>query len=242
MCGSGMRIIRYLSGASEDRHAHDVGSVTLVLKGVVDEYADQTHARGTPLSIVVKPPGVPHANEYGLDGVVTFQIALSRKRWAGLGHWRWIHDTRASGALLRLLHGSWRGPGRDVARDELLEEALAALRPGPSGPLRTPPNWLLRVRDALDEESRTVAGLAAEAGVHPVHLAREFRRHFGRAPSEYRRTARIRRAARSLSEGRSSLAETTHMAGFSDQAHMNREIRSAIGLTPATYRALISSL
>ena len=245
-CGSALRVIRYAPGSRQGQHVHSSGSLTLILRGVLDEFAGGRHERGAPLSIAVKPPGVPHADEYGADGVLTFQIVLSARRWSelihpGLGTWQWIHDTPALRPMLRLALASSRGRG-DSSNNGLFEEALAALPSTFRHSSRKTPPWLRGVRDALDEQSRTVAGLAEQAGVHPVHLAREFRKAFGLTPSEYRRRARIRRAAISLADGRLSLVDSSQLAGYCDQAHMNREIHTETGLTPGAFRDLIASL
>jgi AraC-like DNA-binding protein len=57
----------------------------------------------------------------------------------------------------------------------------------------------------------------AETGLAPKHLAR---------------VARIRRAVDLLSAHGVALSETAMAAAFSDQAHMNREFRELIGVTP----------
>lgn len=244
-----MRLIRYASGAREARHTHEEGSITLILRGIVEEFVDEKHERGRPLSVVVKPPGVPHGNEYGAEGVLTFQITLSPSRWNALvtagqdpGPWRWIDDTDAAGAMLRLLRVASLQSGPHASTDDLLHETLAALPTTTLPHHKAAPAWLRHVREALEVEPKTVASLAAEVGVHPVHLAREFRKSFGQTPSQYRRSARLRRTAVSLSDTRRTLAETSQLAGYADQAHMNREIRSTTGLTPRGLRNLISSL
>jgi len=63
------------------------------------------------------------------------------------------------------------------------------------------PSWLLRTRDLLCDcfsASLTMECIAAEIGVHPVHLSREFRRFFKTTPGDYLRRVRVDFAATQL--------------------------------------------
>ncbi len=74
--------------------------------------------------------------------------------------------------------------------------------------------------------------------MHRVHLAREFRRHFGITPTDYRLRNRVACAAVLLSTSRGSLSAVAHEVGYSDQAHMTREFRRWLDVTPLEYRRL----
>jgi AraC family transcriptional regulator len=103
---------------------------------------------------------------------------------------------------------------------------------------RRAPAWLARVRDRLREESShqfTIASLAAEAGVHPVHLARVFRRFLGASPGEFWRACRIDRA-RHLLVSALPLCEVAQAAGFYDQSQLANAFKRATGLRPSVYR------
>jgi AraC family transcriptional regulator len=83
----------------------------------------------------------------------------------------------------------------------------------------------------------TLAQVASAAGVHPVYLAREFRRFHGFTIGEYIRRLRVERACRQLSSSNESLATIAASAGFSDQSHFSRTFKRLMGMTPAQYRA-----
>jgi AraC family transcriptional regulator len=83
-----------------------------------------------------------------------------------------------------------------------------------------------------------VADLAAEAGVHPVYLARVFRRHHRCTIAQYVRRRRLERALHELSTSRRSLAEIAIDTGFADQAHFSRAFKAHAGLTPGQFRKL----
>ncbi len=104
---------------------------------------------------------------------------------------------------------------------------------------RSPPAWMARAIDALRARFREhldLTLLAGIAGVHPVHFAREFRRHTGRTPGEYLRALRVEAAARSLAETTTPLVEIALTAGFSHQSHFCRVFKRHTGWTPSAFR------
>src|SRR3546814_17031619 len=75
------------------------------------------------------------------------------------------------------------------------------------------------------------------AGVHPVHLAREFHRRFGCTVGHYIRQRRIEFACHRLTASRDPLFEVAVEAGFSDQSHLTKPFRRLVGLPPEIGRA-----
>ena len=229
-------------------HAHAGASVTLVLRGAVRERAGTREEIGRPLSVVVKPAGVEHADEYGRDGLDTLQISLpdglvDLAPGAGAGGgWRWIHAGAVTAPFFEVLRVLRGHPGDGVRLDWAVVDTLAALADDPGRGRGIPPAWLARVRERIDDAepgSLTVEAAAAEAGVHPVSLTRAFRRYYGVTTSGYLRRVRLRRAARLLADTPCPLSSVAFASGFSDQSHMTRETRAATGSTPAGLRALL---
>jgi len=85
----------------------------------------------------------------------------------------------------------------------------------------------LRIRD-----------LAADAGVHPVHVARLFRQKTGVTPGEYLQRLRAQHACRLMQQPGRSLCEIAYESGFFDQSHMNRILRRFTLCSPRTIRSL----
>lgn len=84
-----------------------------------------------------------------------------------------------------------------------------------------------------------VARVAARLGVKGRTLQRLLARETGRAPVFWMRLARVRRCAAQIGQAGSqplSLAELAYDRGFADQAHMTRELRHWLGVTPRQIR------
>ncbi len=104
------------------------------------------------------------------------------------------------------------------------------------------PQWLERVRNILEQrfaEPYKLSEIAAEAGVHPVHLAREFRKHYGTSVGEYLRRVRIEYACRELMDSNVAVTNIALAAGFADQSHFSRTFKRLCGTTPGRYRASV---
>ena len=78
----------------------------------------------------------------------------------------------------------------------------------------------------------SVAEAAGHLGVSPRALQRLAMRETGRPPSFWLMLARVRKSARALSS-QTSLAEHAAIHGFSDQAHMSREFRRWLNISPS---------
>lgn len=255
-----IRRVDYPPRLRQDWHFHELAGVTVILGGEIRETTRGGEAFGSSLSVVVKPAGVPHANEVGPRGARTLQVVFPESsedagdgaEGTALTRWRWLHGPPASRPLLALARALRPGPGdgeqprrwSPAARDRALEdrviEAIAALDGAPSG---TPaaPDWLVRVKEALDDELRagiSVRELAERVSIHPVSVSRAFRRHYGITITEYRRRERVRRAAAEIDRASRSLSSIAFATGHADQAHLCREFRRLTGLTPTEFRGL----
>jgi AraC family transcriptional regulator len=85
----------------------------------------------------------------------------------------------------------------------------------------------------------TLDQLANTCGVHPVHLARSFRHHYGCTIGEYIRELRVDFVCRRMRLSNAPLAEIALAAGFADQSHLTRLFKDRMGLTPSEYRRLV---
>jgi AraC family transcriptional regulator len=105
---------------------------------------------------------------------------------------------------------------------------------------RKPPPWLAQATDLLHDhlaDTPSLTEIARSVGVHPVHLARVFRRHHRCTVGEYVRGLRVGFACRELAHSSASLSEIALAAGFPDQSHFSRVFKRVTGLTPGAFRA-----
>ncbi|MBS1716177.1 MAG: helix-turn-helix transcriptional regulator [Armatimonadetes bacterium] len=97
------------------------------------------------------------------------------------------------------------------------------------------PTWLRAVRAAIDtrfQESISLASLAREVAVHPVYLARAFRRFYGITLTDYLQQARVANAHRLILEGM-AIGDAAIESGFCDQAYLSRIVRRKFDLKPS---------
>lgn len=118
---------------------------------------------------------------------------------------------------------------------QLREEDIGPAGGGPSTELDP---RLLNALDRLRDGRVAISSVAAAVGLSPQRLRAKARQELGMPLPRWRVWSRLRRAAESLSAGQ-SLAEAAVTAGFSDQAHLTRQMREMMGLTPG---AVLSTL
>ena len=251
--GGNVRVIEhiYSPGDRQDKHAHPYASISVVLAGSVSESVGNKVENAFPLSVVVKPGDTEHADRFGTAGArmlsVQFERPIIESFIEGdlkLRRWQWVHGGAVARWMLCLLqvYRSTALPNEEL--EDMVYEVFASLPIAKSMRAGSPPRWLERVRQELDETfcaSVRVSDLAASANVHPVYLARVFRRYVGCSITDYRTLLKARAAAELLASSGLPLATTAHDCGFADQSHMGRSFKSATGLTPRQYRTIVNA-
>ncbi len=244
----------YPGGHRLPEHAHEQPFFTLVLAGSFSEHADGVPRRCRPSSLLFYPEDEPHSEAFGPEGGRSLNIELGSGWLQRMEAFRIPRPERSleivrrrSNWLATRLFRAWRegGSASELAIEEAVLSMLADLAEVgvTTVPDRTRPRWLGRVVELLHAEFRTgiaMADLAEEAGVHPVHLTRVFKRSHGCTPGEYLRDLRIEYACEQLANSRSSLASVAFLTGFSDQSHFNRRFKQVTGMTPGVYRRLVA--
>jgi AraC family transcriptional regulator len=148
--------------------------------------------------------------------------------------------------LAHRLHGEFRLRD-EVSRLAIESIALGVLAEASRRAARTAerpaPAWLRHARALVERhfaEPLPLATVAAHVGVHPVHLARTFRRIYQTTVAGYVRQVRIEFARRELA-GSAALSDIAMAAGFCDQSHFSRSFKQYTGLTPAEYRLALQA-
>jgi len=229
-------------------HTHEDAHFLLLLQGNYLSSAQGMPPVCSKRALVLNPPGTTHRDCFrGLDGLFfTVSIPAAVWRQAQLQRPLPASAVKLPGSTLVRAACLWRElRAWDTAStlavesgfEELLDAAAEVAQTGSHGG----PAWLRRVRDMLADEWRRTPGLvelARQADVHPVYLARAFRRHYGCSPGTYLRRCRMDRAIDLLGDTGLSVAEVAASCGFVDQAHFAHVFRRAHRVTPSQYRAL----
>jgi len=154
-----------------------------------------------------------------------------------------------AGSLSRLFISLYReflimDPASAPAIEGLALEMLAEVSRHPDKVLeQSRPQWMVQVMDLLHAQfcdGLTIAEIAGTVGVHPMHLARAFRRSHGCTVGDYIRRLRIQRACWELLSSKETLAVIAAGIGFADQSHFTRTFKRLVGMTPGAYRTFLS--
>ena len=236
---------RYASEAALPTHSHEYACVVVVLEGRFEERQEAKTRTVGPGMVIVRPEGEPHSNRFAHGGGRCLNVELP-PRWLGGMRDVAVRSTASSSGpfvlLGRRLHLELvQGDGVSaLAVESLVLDLLVGLAREERRPASAAPRWLLRARDRIHDDPAarfTLAELAADAGVHPVHLATAFRRFFGQPVAATLRQLRLELACRELSRSDASIADVASLAGFADQSHLGRALKRALQVTPAAYRA-----
>jgi AraC family transcriptional regulator len=243
---------RFPAGTVIEPHTHDRPIFAVMLSGGFQSAIANRRLECTPTSLWTEPAGEVHANYIGRTGarVVVVQpdpslTELLSPFTALLEVVNYDRDPVIAGDARRIAD-EIDDPDAltPMAVDALIVGMLTTAvrstvgRRGP-GAAGAPPRWLSRTRELLHEQFRDrlgLAELAVAAGVHPSHLAREFRAHYGVSVGEYVRRVRCEWAASRLLTTAESISEIAASAGYSDQSHFTRQCVRFLGVGPGQYR------
>jgi AraC family transcriptional regulator len=242
----------YTSRTKVPAHSHHQAIFCVALSGLCNEvYAGATRSYEA-FTVEFLPPDHYHSLDFPFADLRAFGVEvpahwLERAREYSLRIDDSVHSHRGvlSSLMMKLyVEFARRDFASTLAIEGLALEMLAEISRRQIKTERTPPRWLARVTEILHEQFSarlTITELAALVGVHPVHLAREFRRFHRRSVGDYLRQLRIEHACRELRTSRQSLATIAVGAGFSDQSHFCRQFKRQFGMTPAEYRSIFAA-
>jgi len=90
--------------------------------------------------------------------------------------------------------------------------------------------------DAHSEREIDLDGAAGQAGLSPFHFLRLFSGVLGVTPHQYLVRARLRHAARLLTDEERSITDIAYDVGFGDLSNFVRTFRRAAGVSPLKFR------
>ena len=249
-CGAIFSDLRHYRPRRLPAHAHELPFFALLLQGNYHERYGGREIDFRPFTIAYRPAGVPHKDEIGPNGLRFFEIEI-RPRWRKqLQECSLVPDTAYEdfhgGTLLWLgmkLFRETRGPSEDLVVESLLAETLGLVTNECQGRVSDVPPWMSRVVERIRFEyceRLTLNDLSIEAGVHPVHLSRVFRKSLRTGIGEYVHKLRISEACRQMLSPETTLAEVALSTGFTDQSHFTRAFRRITGTSPGEFREIVA--
>jgi AraC family transcriptional regulator len=237
---------QYRPESALQQHAHASTNITFVRHGHYRETFEKRERWCEPDMLIVHPSGELHANLHGPSGVRLLNVEFDPARVGLLDDVAPLLQQpfeQRSGRYTLLANAIEAELRRDddvspLSLESLVLETFVTAFCDRVASDRNH-KWLGRVVDVLHESTEpriSMSDLAAVAGVHPVHVAREFRRTFRCTVAGYLRTVRVRRACEALAESDLPLSSIAQTAGFSDQSHFTRIFHATMGMSPGSYR------
>ena len=249
MAGLILRESRYLPRQKHPQHSHERATFCLVLQGQFTEIHRKASIPCTPATVLFYPAAESHAEQFHDDVTRCFIVEMEQS-WMDR-----LRDTRVfrvaplsvqGGKLSALMLALYRESRMNDDVSPLAVEGLAleiVSELSRSSQRSVNPIRSDRVAQATEivrakfRESATLDTVAKEVGLHPVYLARQFRKTHHCSVGTYVRRLRVEFACRELSISDASIAEISMEAGFFDQSHFTRIFKRFTRMTPAEYRA-----
>jgi AraC family transcriptional regulator len=243
--------VAYEAGRRIARHLHLHARFVLVLAGALTEIRGDDSCTYGPSTLLYRRAEEPHAYVVSKRGATCLIVDIDPA---------WLSRAREHAPVLAesaaflggfILHLAHRLHGEFGLRDEVSRLAIESLALGVlaeasrrvTRTLEPAPAWLQQARALIEHrfvEPLSLAKVAAQVGVHPVHLARTFRRVYRTTCAGYVRQLRIEFARHALT-GTAPLSAIATNAGFCDQSHFTRLFKQYTGLTPTEYRLALQS-
>jgi AraC family transcriptional regulator len=232
----------------EEWHAHDNASISFLLSGGhTEELTGKTFNR-KPGDIKFIAAGEEHrCNDYRNDtrkiNIELPQALLKAMEMSEDDVARVIAThPRAKFALLKFYRELLNDPDNYAASWQLLLlELVCPAGPGHQRQYKSPPAWIIQLKELLHErchEQLELAEIARLLGIHPVTISRYFPVYFDVTLSSYLRDIRVAKALSLIKGSHQSLTEIGLACGFSDQPHFTHSFKKVTGYLPKHYRRL----
>lgn len=240
--------LRYSPHFADAAHRHQHAAIVTPYDGIAYQCRNGSEEARVVGMHRYHPAYEVHAERVGPDGwskvAVEMQPAWVAELHAHGPAFRSSFDVTAPDAhhLVRKIASALeapRSPAAALCAQGLVLEFIAVLLDARDGVLPiVPPAWLRRARELIEATFRERPGLDAIARavhVHPVHLARSFRRSYGETMGAFSRRLFADEARRLLADGNLSIAEIARRLGYSP-SHFATLTRALFGASPRELR------
>jgi len=248
--GLTVTLSKYPPRQAQQWHVHTNPTLFVLIDGLQQDRIRRADFEQRPFTVVFHPTSELHASLVGPQGMLGLNIEydaiwLERHELTegDLGGYRPLDSVWSRLQTLHLLVDAFQEHAHAETNLEtnafellvpLVKQSLGRERPDY-------PRWLRRAEEFIHGSFRSPIRLclaAREVGVHPVHLARVFRRRHGCSVGEYVRALRIAEAGRLIIQQGQPIAQAACEAGFSDHAHLCRCFGRILGFCPNTLRSV----
>lgn len=243
----------YPSALALPPHAHRQTYITFVIEGAFEERYSNSSLTCRSGAVRFLPAGEVHENRIE-SRLRCLHISTDPASLDGLDRHSIVPRNPAqingltSTWLANRLYAEFSREDRAsaVAIEGLFLEILAefARSQVKSGSMLVP-RWLQQATDIVESrflERLSLATIAAEVGVHYVHLSRQFHKYNRCTIGELIRRRRVQYASHLLAHSQTPLAEIALACGFSDQSHLSFLFKRYMGVSPSKFRALAGSV
>jgi AraC family transcriptional regulator len=228
-------------------HSHERAYVSVALRGGYLEQLRSSSWECTTGGTIFHAPGECHQNRFLDSGARLLVLGIEPRFLAdmaerGIAIDRQTVSTNAYCTQLAMRLDGVLGesdPLSALCAEGLSLELLSATLQRLREPRRSSPDWLARVREILRDRYRehlTLSEIAGEVQIHPVHLARAFRKRYRCCVGDFIRQLRVEAACQELVRSDAPIAEIAARTGFTDQSHLSRILKRYAGVSPGELR------
>jgi AraC family transcriptional regulator len=237
----GVRVLRVVHPGPQRiaEHRHDWAYIGLHALGRYREEFDGGEVEMAGPSAVLHPPGRPHADQVGEEGLETLTVEFDRAWLSAHGferpldrslQWSGGRTGRAARQLARLI-------GRPCSEAAIGRATSAFLNVAYGSEDESAPSWVSDVSEAISRNpANSTQKLARSLELNVDYLARAYRFAVGEGIHESLRRRRVEHAVTLLRRNDRPLVDIALASGFCDQSHMNRCFRAVLGRTPMRVR------
>jgi AraC family transcriptional regulator len=229
-------------------HSHNSAYFCVVLDGAYSEAYEHHSRECRAMTLAFHPPEETHSERFHNQTVRSFNVEIEPWYMRRVRQYCSILDTPAAfqgGSMAWLgirLYSEFK-VGDNVSPLAMEGLALEIIATGSRSWTHTASGgqspWMRKAMELLEArftESLTIGEIAAAVDVHPVHLAREFRKHHQCTIGDFIRRMRVEFACEQIQKHDRPLSEISAMAGFFDQSHFSRTFKALTGMTPGEFR------
>jgi len=235
--------ITYEANLSTPKHEDGYHRISMVLRGKLKEKACGKEVFAQCGSIVIKPGDLAHQNVFGTKESRIISVSFkdgSFKEIAGEQSidWSWHQGLPTANIAFQAARELTKVTKEEDLYDCIVD-LLAQLQEASKHSKKEAPYWLNLIEERMKDEFSTplkTKDLATWLDIHPVYLARIFRRHHGCSVKCYLQNLRVSQAVQDLSDGKKALVQIALDAGFSDQSHMTRLFQKGMNTSPGVFR------